>query len=328
MHFNDPKSPERLSELDPGVWETDLFDDSTARFLLRKLASHPEGEDILDYVDQLVFMSRSVHGREAIQKVTDGLEMIRRLMQNTDTKIRLSGIVICCELGQSIQECDITFIITMLNSDDTSEQIRVCSALPSLIKDSHIRAKLLNEETLKILTKLCRTKDNDHLKRQCAQCLALLVVHAGVPALIVEIEAVNDIRDLLDDTHNPIVVSALELLASLAADETASPVLANTLLLPRMIRLAEKHDERVARAAVTAILALARSSSDILRKQANDHRETLLSIFNAMAQQTELIMLQQVGREATRTLTELCACYDLDSGLFLMHPIKRLSFPY
>ncbi|KAF8838557.1 ARM repeat-containing protein [Paxillus ammoniavirescens] len=163
-------------------------------------------------------MSRSSYGREAIQKVPDGLGMIRRLMQSTNTKVRLSGIVICCELGQSTQEWDVTFVTTMLKSDDASEQIRVCSALPSLVKDSQIRAKLLNEETMKILTKLCRTKDNDHLKRQCAQCLALLVVYDGVPALIVEIEAVNDIRDLLDDTHSPVAVSALELLTSLAAD--------------------------------------------------------------------------------------------------------------
>ncbi|KIJ13027.1 hypothetical protein PAXINDRAFT_14229 [Paxillus involutus ATCC 200175] len=322
MHFDDPKSPERLSELDSGVWETDLFDDSTARFLLRKLASHPEGEmNILDYVDQLVFMSRSVHGREAIQKVPDELEMIRRLTQSTNTKVRLSGIVICCELGQFTQECDVSFVITMLKSDDTSEQIRVCSALPSLVKDSQIRAKLLNEETLKILTGLCPTKDNDHLKRQCAQCLALLVVHDGVPALIVKVDAVNHIRDLLDDTPDLVVVSALELLTSLAAEKTASPVLANILLLPTMIRLAGEHDERVVRAAVTAILALARSSSDILRNQVETNRERLLSIFDNMAQQTESTTLQEVGREAKN---ELCACYDLDDGLFLMFDMSKV----
>ncbi|KAF9219900.1 hypothetical protein BS17DRAFT_788626 [Gyrodon lividus] len=103
MHFDDPESPERLSRLDSGVWEKDLFDNSTASFLLKKLVNYTkEGKENLDYLDQLVFMSRSEDGRQAIVKVPNSLVTVQGLMENANANVRLSGLVIYCELGEDI----------------------------------------------------------------------------------------------------------------------------------------------------------------------------------------------------------------------------------
>ncbi|KAF9219899.1 hypothetical protein BS17DRAFT_371946 [Gyrodon lividus] len=193
----------------------------------------------------------------------------------------------------------------MLKSDDMLERSRACSALPSLVKDTLTRGKLLNEQTLKTVTGSCRVTADDRIKLQSVQCLALLATHDGVPALIVDAGAVGDIRELLEDPHKLVVVAALKILTKLATDASAYSVLADTLPLPPMIRHAGNYDEHLTPAAVTAILALAQSGSATLRRQVEIARGSLLSIFEGIAQQTKSMTLRQVGRDAKRILDEL-----------------------
>lgn len=175
MFWNDATSHQRLQNLSD-LWEKDIFDKRSVQTLLDDLK---RGQPNLDVLDRLAFMA-SFGGflscdplgsdddtylddcKNAINIYGNAHEVLSAFLKSKNRLIRLSTAVTYCELRWDWPS-EMTYVeLCQQITDDVSELLkgvedrrRACMYLPSLCKQTDLKAGLISEENLKMLVQLC-----------------------------------------------------------------------------------------------------------------------------------------------------------------------------
>ena len=207
MFWNDATSHQRLQSL-PDLWEKDIFDERSVQTLLDDLK---RGQPNLDALDRLAFMasfgefvSCILLGADddtylddceaAISNYRDAKQILANFLKSKDRLIRLSTAVTYCELRWDWPSEATYGELCQQITDDISELLkgekehrRACMYMPSLCKQTDLKAGLISEENLKILVKLCDgtriVKDEEGTSTvafHSAQALSMLIKCASI----------------------------------------------------------------------------------------------------------------------------------------------------